>query len=300
MAARGHTLRRWGAYAAFGVETFLLRRERPYLFILVVNDECNLNCFYCTSKNTGQFDTDWPGVRRALSDAYERGHRALVLTGGEPMLWQSDGAVIGDVVSYAREVGFQDVAVFTNGTYPLGIDGVIFIVTIDGTREAHNAIRAGTYDLILGHVRAARSKAMASITLSKANAGRLEEAVREMAAMGLFSGITFNLLTHEPEIVARHGVTGEERARLLDRIWALKREGCPIVISRAAYRALRANDWKRPVRQIELFAGGRLTTCCRDVGNPAVCRNCGYSSCVEISEALQGRPSAILQVLRAK
>lgn len=63
--------------------------------------------------------------------------------------------------------------------------------------------------------------------------------------------------------------------------------------------ALRANRWKRPVPQIELMAGGRLFTCCRDVGNPEVCRNCGYSSCVEISQALAGKPSAILELLKA-
>ncbi len=300
MAARGQALRRLGAYAAFAVETVLLRRERPYLFILVVNDECNLDCFYCTSKNTAQYGMDWAGVQRALSGAYGRGHRALVLTGGEPMLWQSDGAALGDVVSYARELGFLDVAVFTNGTQPLGIEGVTFIVTIDGTRESHNAIRGGTYDLILDHVRAARTKVMASITLSKANAGLLEEAVRQMAATALFNGITFNLLTHAPEVVARHGIIGEERLRLIDRIWALKRQGYPVILSKAAYRALRTNDWNRPVKQIELFAGGRLYTCCRDVGDPEVCRNCGYSSCVEVSQALAGRPSAVLQLMKAK
>jgi hypothetical protein len=41
-----------------------------------------------------------------------------------------------------------------------------------------------------------------------------------------------------------------------------------------------------------------LFTCCRDVINPDVCRNCGYSSCVEISQALAGKPTAILEFLR--
>jgi MoaA/NifB/PqqE/SkfB family radical SAM enzyme len=300
MAAGSQTLRRLRAYATFAAQTMLLRRARPYLFVLIVNDRCNLDCFYCTSKNTGRFEMEWAAVRRALSEAHRRGHRALVLTGGEPTLWRSDGAALGDVVGYARGIGFLDIAVFTNGTQPLEVEGITYIVTIDGTREAHNYIRAGTYDLILENVRAARSKVMASMTLSKANADRLEEAVHEMAATGLFSCITFNLLTHEPQVVARYGVTGEERVRLLDRIWALKRAGYPVVLSRAAYRAMRANDWTRPIRQIELYAGGRLYTCCRDVGNPEVCRNCGYGSCVEVAQALAGRASAALQLLKAK
>ncbi|MBU4200546.1 MAG: 4Fe-4S cluster-binding domain-containing protein [Verrucomicrobia bacterium] len=294
------TLRRLWVYASFAVDTFLLRRDRPYLFILVINDKCNLDCFYCTSKNTGQYDLDYAAVWSSLADAYSRGHRALVITGGEPMLWQSEGAAIGDVIAYARELGFLDIAVFTNGTFPLESDGITFIVTIDGTRATHNSIRAGTYDTILGHVRAANTRVVASITLSKANAQELDPAIKEIVATRAFTGITFNLLTHNPDIVARYGISGEERLRILDRIWRLKRQGYPIILSRAAYLALRANNWKRPVKQIELFAGKRLFTCCRDVGNPEICRDCGYSSCVEISKALEGKPSAIFELMKAK
>lgn len=300
MARRNTTLRRLQGYASFAVDTFLLRRERPYLFILVINDKCNLNCFYCNSRNTGRYDLDRSAVRSALSQAYSRGHRALVITGGEPMLWESDGAVLRDVVCHAQDLGFLDIAVFTNGTFPLDIEGVTFIVTIDGTRDSHNAIRADTHDTIMNHVRRSGSKVLASITITKANAEDLEAAVREIAGANLFGGITFNLLTHNPDVVARHGFLGQERIQILDRIWRLRKQGYPVVLSKAAYLALRANNWKRPVKQVELFAGHRLFMCCRDVDNPEVCRNCGYSSCVEISQALQGRLSSILQLMEAR
>lgn len=300
MARRSKTLSRYLGYAAFAVETFLFRRERPYLFILVINDECNLHCFYCSSKNTGQYDLDYAAVRSALSTAYDRGHRALVITGGEPMVWQDGNAQIHDVVSYAQDLGFRDIAIFSNGTRPLSIAGVTFIVTVDGTRATHNAIRQDTYDSILVHVRDAITTVIASITLSRANAKTLEVAVEEIASTHLFKGITFNLLTHNADVVARHGFLGEERNRILDRIWNLKQQGYPIVLSKAAYDALKDNNWRRPVKQIELLAGSRLFTCCRDVDNSDICRNCGYSSCVEISQALQGKPSAICQLLKAK
>ncbi len=300
MAMPSQTLRRFWNYASLAADAFLLRRERPYLFILVINDKCNLDCFYCTSKNTGQYDLDYTAVWASLAEAYARGHRTLVITGGEPMLWQNNGVKLGDVISHARELGFLDIAVFTNGTIPLDSDGITFIVTIDGTRATHNSIRAGTYDMILRHVRSANTKVIASITLSKANAQELETAIEEIVATHAFTGITFNLLTHNPNIVARYGITGEVRIQVLDRIWSLKRQGYPIILSRAAYLALRANNWKRPVKQIELFAGRRLFTCCRDVGNPEICRECGYSSCVEISQALEGKPSAILELMKAK
>jgi len=216
------------------------------------------------------------------------------------MLWRSRDMVLKNVVSYAKEIGFLDIAVFTNGTFPLDLEGVTFIVTIDGRRDVHNAIRANTYDIILDNVRRANSKVLASMTLFKANTEDLETAVHEVTDTHLFKGITINLLTHNPDMVSRYGLLGGDRIEALDRVWRLKRQGYPIVLSKAAYSALRANNWKRPVNQIELFAGQHLFTCCRDVGNPDVCRDCGYSSCVEISQILAGRLSALLQIMLAK
>ena len=300
MAARSQTLRQWRGYISLATDTFVLRRARPYLFILVINDECNLDCFYCGSKNAGVYDLERAEVWSALSKAYARGHRALLISGGEPMLWQSGGANIDDVASYANELGFLDIAIFTNGTFPLTTDQVTFFVTIDGTRDVHNRIRSHTYDVILDHVRGANSPANASITITKANAQDLENAVDEIASTQLFKAITFNLLTQHPDFLAKHGHLGEERIQVLDRMWRLKSQGYPIVFSKAAYIALRANNWKRPIRQIELLLGQRLFTCCRDVEHPDVCRNCGYSTCAEIAMALEGRPSAVLELVKAK
>jgi hypothetical protein len=98
--------------------------------------------------------------------------------------------------------------------------------------------------------------------------------------------------------VERHGLTGEQRTGLLDRLWVLKGQGYPIVLSRAAYGALRRNDWKRPIPQIELGTRTRVFACCRDIDNPSVCAQCGYANCVEVSQMLALRPSALWQVLK--
>jgi MoaA/NifB/PqqE/SkfB family radical SAM enzyme len=290
---------RWAERLAYAGRTFLLRQELPYLFGLVVTDRCNLDCFYCESKNSGGLHFTSDEATKALGDAYRRGHRSLYFTGGEPMIWSDDGRDLGDLVRTARDLGFHDVFVFTNGTVPLSIPGCSYIVTVDGTRALHDSIRRGTYDLVLENVRNAVTRAVfASITFSRHNAHCLEEFAKEITELGLFRGLSFNLLTHWPEMVAEHGISGPERIRLLDRIWALKRRGYPIVLSRAAYRSLRNNDWKRPIPQIELGTREKVFTCCRDVGNPAVCESCGYANCVEVSQILAFRPSALLQVLK--
>ncbi len=287
------------SYVAYGVNTFVLRRIRPYLMGLVITDKCNLNCFYCESKNAGVTHFTWEQARVALEDGYRRGHRSLYFTGGEPMIWSDGGRTLQHLVDYARQLGFYDVFIFTNGTVPLDIERCNYIVTVDGPRRIHDNIRSGTYELVMLNVRNACTKAVfASITFSKENVDHMAEFVREVTALGIFRSISFNLLTHWPDVVEKHGISAERRMRLLDDLWAMKRAGYPIVLSRACYRAMRENNWKRPIPQIELVTSQRVFTCCRDIDNRDVCANCGYANCVEVSQILAMKPSAMLQVLK--
>jgi len=287
------------SWLSYGFKTFILRKELPYLFGMVITDKCNLNCFYCESKNSGRYHFTYEQARNTLENAYQRGHRSLYFTGGEPMIWEDKGHTIDELIKYAREIGFLEVFIFTNGTVPLNIKQCNYIVTVDGPKAVHDEIRHNTYDKILYNVEHAVTKAVfASITFNKSNFLHLDQFVQEVSDTKLFRGISFNLLTHWPEIVAEHGVSQEERKQLLDNIWEFKQQGFPIVLSKAAYKALRNNDWKRPIPQIELGTKDRVFTCCRDVDNPTVCENCGYANCVEVSQILALKPSAMWQVVK--
>lgn len=287
------------SWFAYGFKTFILKKELPYLFGLVITDKCNLNCFYCESQNSGRYHFSYEHAINTIENAFQRGHRSLYFTGGEPMLWEDNGHKLDELVQYARKIGFLEVFIFTNGTIPLNIEQCNYIVTVDGPRNIHNQIRQNTYDLIFQNVEGAATKAVfASITFSKSNFLYLDQFVREVTETKLFRGISFNLLTHWPEIVKEHGVSQDERKQLLDNIWALKMKGYPIVLSKAAYKALRNNDWKRPIPQIELGTKDRIFTCCRDIENPSVCENCGYANCVEVAQILALKPSAMWQVIK--
>jgi len=251
------------------------------------------------TKNTGRYDMDYRGVLECLSSTRARGHRALALSGGEPMYWRSESYTLADVVRDARRMGFLDVSVFTNGTFPLDIPGCRYVVTVDGPRDTHDQIRPNSYDLILRHAGATDAEVFASMTISKRNVAQLEETIRAIDAAGVFKGIMFNLLTGHPKMVKRYGFRGAERLDVLRRIWTMKKQGYPIILSRAGYRALCRNDWKRPLAQVELGTRAAVYTCCRDVGNPEICANCGYAGCAELSQALAGHPSAVLSMLRA-
>ena len=287
------------SWLGYGFRTFVLRQQLPYLFGLEVTDKCNLNCFYCEGKNKGLYHFSDEQARQTLKEAYQRGHRALYFTGGEPMIWEDNGKRLGDLVNYSRELGFNEIMVYTNGTRPLDIDGCKYIVTIDGPREVHNRIRANSYDEILENVKAASATVFASITITKAIHRYLETYVREITDTGLFRGICFNLLTHWPEIVERYGFSVEERKQLLDEIWQLKKNGYPVQLSAAAYKALRNNSWKRPLPQIELaLSPTEIYTCCRDIENKEICDSCGYVNCAEVSQILAMKPSAMWQAIQ--
>lgn len=285
---------------AYAFRTFALGQQLPYLFGIEVTDQCNLNCFYCEGKNKARYYFSFEQAKQTLRDAYIRGHRALYFTGGEPMTWEDGRRRLVDLVDYGRELGFNDIFVYTNGTQPLDIHHCQYFVTIDGPREVHNRIRSGSYDLIMKNVEAAVTRAVyASITFTKANVQYLVPYVKEITDTGLFRGICFNLLTHWPEIVARYGLSEQDRAKLLDDIWALKKQGYPIVLSAAGYKAIRNNDWKRPLPQIELaLSPDEIYTCCRDNGNKEICDNCGYVNCAEVSQMLALKPSALLQAIK--
>ncbi len=301
MAGRSNALaiRKLVSYLAYAFRTFVLAQERPFLFGVVITDKCNLDCHYCEGKNKGRTHFSAGQARVALRDAHRRGHRLLYITGGEPMLWESDGMRLADLVRYARDLGFVDVLIYTNGTVPLSITDCSYIVSIDGPRRVHNEIRGGSWDRIMESVRGAATRNVsASFTFTKANARYFEECVEEICELGLFRQIFFNFLTHAPDIVEREGISLEERSDVLDRVWSLKERGYPIALSRAACQALKDNTWKRPIPRVELATQDRVFPCCRDVGDPAICENCGYTGCAEISQVLALKPTAMLQGLR--
>ena len=63
-----------------------------------------------------------------------------------------------DLVIEAKEMGFLIVNVVTNGTFPLDLpEADLILLSIDGDRKHHNAIRGNTYDIIMENIKNATS-----------------------------------------------------------------------------------------------------------------------------------------------
>ena len=53
----------------------------------------------------------------------------------------------------AKEMGFLIVNVVTNGTYPIDLpEADLILLSLDGDRERHNAVRGDTYDTIMENI----------------------------------------------------------------------------------------------------------------------------------------------------
>lgn len=286
-------------YLKYATQTYLLRQEVPFLFAMMITDSCNLDCYYCVVKNAGKFNFTAEQAFSSISDAYKRGHRVLYFTGGEPTFWEDGGCKLKELVEFAQEVGFFEVFVFTNGLLPLDIKSCHYIVTVDGPEKLHNKIRSNSYARVLNNVRHSVAKSVvASMTLTKSNVGYLEEFVEQISTLDLFNGVTFNFLTRNPKAMQGDGLTIDEKIMALDNIWQLKRQGYPISLSRAAYKAFKYNTWKRPIKQIELATQDKVFTCCRQGVDPEVCEHCGYLGCVEVSQVLAFKPSAMSKIFK--
>jgi molybdenum cofactor biosynthesis enzyme MoaA len=81
-------MRRWlqqmWEYLSFGVEFFVIHRDRPYILGLVTNDTCNLHCIHCRVANVYHYNMTIDKIRTVLEQYYQKGVRFLYLEGGEP------------------------------------------------------------------------------------------------------------------------------------------------------------------------------------------------------------------------
>ena len=276
----------------------VLGDHRPVLLGMVLTERCNLSCSYCRSHSNPSVHFSYDEAKCALQKAYARGHRTMYVTGGEPMLWSDGTYSLVDILAYARKLGFFYLGVYTNGTRPLTISDCTYFVTFDGPRQVHEQFRPDTYEQILENVRASGSnRVFASMMISQLNCQFVDEYVTEVATTRLFRGIWFNLFTGTPEQHAVWGLSAEQRAAALDKLWQYKKKGYPIMLSRSAYKAWRSNNWPRPLRQSEICTPTGFWRCCRDIGSPEICEECGYGACIELSQLFDWKPTAILQAM---
>jgi cyclic pyranopterin phosphate synthase len=171
-------------------------------------------------------------VIRVATAAHRLGIRTVRLTGGEPLLRRG----VVDLVASLAEVGFEDLAMTTNGTglarhaADLKAAGLKRVnVSCDSLRAARFAEirRRGRLDGVLAAMDAAEKAGLTPLKVNVvAMAGVNDDEILEFAAFARSTGRIVRFIEFMP-LDAQHGwrreqvVSGEDIVRKIDSVWPL-------------------------------------------------------------------------------
>lgn len=210
----------------------------PVLVTLNPTEECNLRCKMCFERGANMATATW-GAPSAARELTMEDYRAFLgeaaafsptfyITGGEPLV--SDKTI--EIIREIKARGFY-ASMNTNGVLlkeharhlvESGLDRII--VSLDGPKEVHNAIRGDTFDRVAEGIallerwkREQRTRVpalRAQCVISPYNAGRLNDAADAAKKLGLpeirfqhlmfaFSEASFSAGGAAARSVVRHG-----------------------------------------------------------------------------------------------
>jgi MoaA/NifB/PqqE/SkfB family radical SAM enzyme len=275
----------------------VLKKSTPLICGLTVTDRCNLRCRHCRVANRGIPDLSFQEATEALDSFYQEGGRTVYLQGGEPFLWRDGHHRLDDIVAYSRSLGFYTTIIYTNGTIPIQTSANTVFVSVDGTREVHDALRGETFERIMSNIRASNHPSIfINHTINSINKDDIQDFCEFVDTLGQIRGTFFYL--HTPY----YGyddlcLSPSERDEVLFTLLRLK-EKHSILNSRAGLGSALRNDWSRPLDICRVYEQGETYECCRYSGDEELCKVCGYLSYAEIDQTLKLKPSAIMNALK--
>ena len=285
-------------FARFGLKTILFRKTDPILGTVIVTDRCNLHCRHCSVNNITSVIHPYKQIRAEMVTLYAMGVRILFFCGGETFLWADAGRTLRDLVIEAKAMGFLIVNVVTNGTFPLELpEADLILLSLDGDRERHNAVRGDTYDTIMENVaRASSDNICFYMAINQIN----KDAVRQVCALARDTknvrAVSFNFHTPYPDTRAL-ALSRAEKARCCADIADMMRQGAPVFNLKSAFPYLIDNSFPTPCRQCVVMENGKLSTCGRCIDVPGLCEECGYFFVAEYTLLFRGDPKMILEML---
>jgi len=176
----------------------------PSVLFLAVTGRCNLRCAHCYTQRYAKQDMEVALARRILREGYELGVGLVVVSGGEPLLHR-------DFFELPRQMLDVPFIVFTNGTCVpafladgLASPNILWLVSVDGPREANDARRGpGSSDRALAAMDALRERNLPfgfSVTLSGQNvaAATQPDFIPSLVARGCRAGFFLEQIPSPP------------------------------------------------------------------------------------------------------
>jgi MoaA/NifB/PqqE/SkfB family radical SAM enzyme len=207
--------------------------EPPFFLTLAPGRACNLACRGCYASATPEpTRLEWSVLDRIISQARSLWSAPLfVISGGEPLLYRSEGKDILDAAARHSDCLFL---MFTNGTL---IDDVVAdrlaalgnltpALSVEGGADRTDARRGvGTFEQILASMARLRAVGVPfgiSVTATRANC---EEVLSDefldlfFAEQGAFYGFIFQYLPIGREPALDRMITAEQRVEMWRRTW---------------------------------------------------------------------------------
>lgn len=286
-------------FARFGLRTILFRTEDPILGTIILTDKCNLHCKHCSVNNLTAVIYPYPQIQAEMRQLYRMGIRILFFCGGETFLWSDRGKTLRDLVVEAKEMGFLIVNVVTNGTFPLDLpEADLILLSLDGDRDRHNAIRGDTYDLILEHIRRATADNICFyMAINQINKDAIRDVCIAARDTEHVRAVSFNFHTPYPDTEAL-ALSSGEKAACCQVIAQMMDQGAPVFNLKSAFPYLIQNRFPTPCRQCVVMENGTLSTCGRCIEVPGLCERCGYFFVAEYTLLFRGNPRVIFEMLR--
>ncbi len=286
-------------FASFGMKTILFRKQEPILGTVIVTDKCNLHCKHCSVNNITAVLYPYQQILGEMRQLYDMGVRILFFCGGETFLWRDGDYTLRDLVIEAKRMGFLIVNVVTNGTYPLDLpEADLILLSLDGDREHHNAIRGDTYDTIFQNIRNATADNICFyMAINQINKDSVRDVCLAARDTPHVKAVSFNFHTPYPD-TKELALSKEEKAQCCRTIAQMMEEGAPVFNLKSAFPYLIDNSFPTPCHQCVVMENGELSTCGRCIHVPGLCQQCGYFFVAEYTLLFQGNPKVIMEMLR--
>ena len=238
-------------------------------------------------------------IKRDMDVLYKQGIRILFFCGGETFLWNSDTKTVRDLVIEAKEMGFLIVNVVTNGTYKLNLpEADLILLSLDGDKERHNAIRGDTYDSIMKNIdEAASDNICLYMAINQINKNSIRYVSDIAKNNPKVRAVSFNFHTPYPNTLELV-LSTDEKQHCCNEIVKLMDEGYPVFNLKSAFPYIVQNHFPTPCRQCVVMENGKLSICGRCIDVPGLCEKCGYFFAAEYALAFSGKIKVIADMLK--
>ncbi len=285
-------------FARFGIQTILFHKKQPILGTIILTDRCNLKCRHCSVNNITAVIHPYSNIKKEMHQLYNMGVRILFFCGGETFLWQDGTYTLRDLVVEAKQMGFLIVNVVTNGTFPIDLpEADLILLSLDGDRDRHNAIRGDTYDTIMENIKNATADNICFyMAINQINKDSVQDVCIAARDTNHVRAVSFNFHTPYPD-TEELALSKEEKAKCCETITRMMKEGAPVFNLKSAFPYLIQNNFPTPCHQCVVMENGKVSTCGRCIEVPHLCEKCGYFFVAEYTLLFSGNIRIILEML---